>query len=159
MPSGGSHGHWTCFCLLHRLTPRKYATSPCLRVHASPLEGKPGMLLLQVMEALYSVSYSSSKRNLASCLVDLTVLPWKSTASLNELHPSLLSVSCVVYMIITAAVSVLLQHLLLFSFFFLNKHSCDPCSSTWPSPRTQIICSPQPHRQNCMQNYCELLNL
>lgn len=121
MPSGGSHGHWTCFCLLHRLTPRKYATSPCLRVHASPLEGKPGMLLLQVMEALYSVSYSSSKRNLASCLVDLTVLPWKSTASLNELHPSLLSVSCVVYMIITAAVSVLLQHLLLFSFFFLTN--------------------------------------
>lgn len=49
------------------------------------------------MEALYSVSYSSSKRNLAICLVDLTVLPWKSTASLNELHPSLLSVLYVLF--------------------------------------------------------------
>lgn len=38
----------------------------------------------------------------------------------------------VVCMVITAVVSVLFQHRLVFSFSLLHKYSCDPCSLTWP---------------------------
>ena len=55
---------------VHRLAPLVYATSLCLRAPASPLDEKPGVLLLQVTAALYSVSHSSSE----SCSVVLTVL-------------------------------------------------------------------------------------
>lgn len=59
---------------IHRLAPWAYATSLCHRGPASPQDEKPDVLVLQVMEVLYSVSYSSSERNLESCSVGLAVL-------------------------------------------------------------------------------------